>query len=109
VCGAKGPEKAEGAMLALLMLLLFVGFLIVVPLLLVGLVLRLAVGLVLIPLKIAVFAVRLSLGLVAGLVGLILAGTVLLIPLLPVLLLALFVWMIVRLVRRQPPARLAAD
>jgi hypothetical protein len=96
-------------MLALLILLLFVGFLIVVPLLLVGLILRLVVGLVLIPLKIAGFAVRLSLGLAAGLVGLILAGTVLLIPLLPVLLLAFFVWMIVRLVRRHPGARLAAD
>jgi hypothetical protein len=94
-------------MVALLILLLAVGFLIVVPLLVVGLVLRLAIGVVLIPLRIAGFAVRLTLGLVAGIVGLILAGTVLLIPLLPVLLLVFFVWLIARLVRGHPAARLA--
>jgi len=86
--------------------------LIVVPLLLVGLALRLAIGLVLIPFQLAGFAIRLvvglAAGLVVGLVGLILAGILLLIPLLPVLAVVAGIWLIVRLSRRQPATRLAA-
>lgn len=100
-------------MVALLILLVFLGFAIALPLLFVGLLLglliRLAVGVALIPLKIAGFAVRLTLGLTLGLIALILAGVVLLIPLLPFLALAFVIWMIVRLTRRHPATRLAAD
>lgn len=96
-------------MVALLILLVFLGFAIALPLLLLGLVIRLAVGVALIPLKIAGFAVRLSLGLVLGLVALILTGVVLLIPLLPFLALAFAIWMIVRRTRRHPAVRLATD
>ena len=96
-------------MAVLLMLFLFVGFLILVPLLIVGLVLKLALALVLIPFKVAGLAIRLALGLVFGVVGLILAGTaVLLIPLLPILFLAAGIWLIVRLTRPHPAAGLAA-
>jgi hypothetical protein len=95
-------------MAVLLMLLLFVGCLILVPLLILGLVLKLVLGLVLIPFKVAGLAIRLALGMVFGLVGLVLAGSaVLLIPLLPILFLAGLIWLIVRLSRRQPAAHLA--
>lgn len=91
-------------MIALLLLLAFVGFLIVLPLLLVGFLIRLAFGLVIIPLKLAGFAVRLTLGFVFGLVGLILLGTVVLIPLLPFLGVAFVVWMLVKLLTRHRAA-----
>ena len=93
-------------MIALTVLLVFLGFLIVLPLVILALLIRLAIGVALIPLKILGFAVRLSLGLVLGLVALILAGAVLLLPLLPFLLLAFVVWMVVRLVRRHPASSL---
>jgi hypothetical protein len=83
-------------MAALLILLVFFGFLIVLPLLIVGFVIRIAVGLV-----------RLSLGLAFGLVGLVLAGTLLVLPLLPFVAAAFVIWMFVRLMRRQPAARLS--
>jgi len=96
-------------MAVLLTLFLIVGFLILVPLLIVGLALKLALALVLIPFKVAGLAIRLALGLVFGVVGLILAGTaVLLIPLLPILFLAAGIWLIVRLTRPRPAAGLAA-
>jgi hypothetical protein len=92
-------------MAVLLMLFLVVGFLILVPLLIVGLVLKLAFALVLIPFKVAGLAIRLALLLVFGVVALILAGTaVILIPLLPILFLAAGIWLIVRLTRRPHPA-----
>jgi len=95
-------------MAVLLMLFLFVGFLILVPLLILGLVLKLALGLVLIPFRVAGLAIRLALGMVFGVVGLILASTaVLLIPLLPILFLVGGIWLIVRLTRPDPAARLA--
>jgi len=95
-------------MAVLVMLFLFVGCLIVVPLLILGLVLKLVLGLVLIPFKVAGLAIRLALGMAFGLVALVLAGSaVLLIPLLPILFLAGLIWLIVRLSRRQPAARLA--
>ena len=96
-------------MLFLLILGLLVGFLIVVPLLILGLVLRLVIGLVLLPFQLAGFAIRLALGLVFGLVGLVLAGAVLLIPLLPVVALIGAIWLLVRLTRRHPQAPLAAN
>ena len=96
-------------MFVLLILGLFVGCLIVVPLLLLGLALRLALGLALLPFRIAGLAIRLAVGLVVGLVGLVLAGAVLLIPLLPVIALVGGIWLIVRLSRRHPAERLATD
>lgn len=94
-------------MVALLVLLVLFGFLIALPLLLLGLLIRLAVGVALIPLRIAGFALRLSLGMALGLVAFVLAAAVLLIPLLPFLALAFAAWMIVRLTRRHPSSRLA--
>jgi len=96
-------------MLFLVFLGLLVGCLIVVPLLLVGLVLRLVIGLVLLPFLIAGFAIRLTFGLVAGLVGLILGGAVLLIPLLPIIALVGGIWLIFRLSRRPAPVRLVSN
>ena len=93
-------------MFVLLILGLLVGCLIVVPLLLLGLVLRLVIGLVLLPFQIAGLAIRLTLGFVVALIGLILAGAVLLIPLLPIIALVGGIWLIFRLSRRQAPARL---
>jgi hypothetical protein len=96
-------------MIALVLVGLFLAFLIVVPLLLVGLVVRLAIGLALLPFRIAGFAIRLAVGLVIGLVGLILAGAVLLIPLLPIVAFIGAVWLIFRLSRRHPAAGLAIE
>jgi hypothetical protein len=94
-------------MFVLLILGLLLGCVIIVPLLLLGLVLRLVIGLVLLPFQIAGFAIRLTFGLVAAVVALIVAGAVLLIPLLPILALVGGLWLIFRLSRRHPPARLA--
>ncbi len=94
-------------MFVLLFLMFLVGCLLVVPLLLVGLVLRLAIGVVLLPLRIAGFALRLTLGLVLGLVALVLAGSMLLIPLLPVIALVGAIGLLFRLTRRHPAAPLA--
>jgi len=91
-------------MIALFFVGLFVAFLVVVPLLLVGLALRLAIGLLLLPFRIAGLAIRLTAGLVIGLVGLILAGAVLLIPLLPIVALVGSIWLIFRLSGRHPAA-----
>jgi len=92
-------------MLVLLILALFAGFVILLPLLIVGFLLRLLIGLILLPLRIAGFAIRVGIGLAAGLVGLILAGAVLLIPLLPIVVLVGGIWLIFRLSRRQPVAQ----
>ncbi len=96
-------------MFLLLILCLLFGCLIVVPLMLIGLALRLVIGVALIPLRLAGFAVKLVLALALGLVGLIVVGTLVLIPLLPVLLLALAAWLMFRMLRKQPAARLATD
>jgi len=96
-------------MFVLLILGLLFGCLIVVPLLLLGLVLRLVIGLVLLPFQIAGLAIRLTLGFVVALVGLILAGAVLLIPLLPIIALVGGIWLIFRLSRRHPPAHLVSN
>ena len=85
-----------------LILGLFVGFLLLIPLLILGFVLRLVIGLILLPLKIAGFAVRLGVGLALGLVALIATCAVVLIPLLPIVFLVGGIWLIFRLSRRQP-------
>jgi hypothetical protein len=100
---------AEGSMFVLFVLGLFLACLIVVPLLLVGLALRLAIAVVLFPFRIAGLAIGLAAGLAVGLVGLLLAGAILLIPLLPVIAFVGGIWLIVRLARRQPAAQLATD
>jgi len=92
-------------MFVLFVLGLFLACLIVVPLLLVGLALRLAIAVVLLPFRIA----GLAAGLAVGFVGLLFAGAILLIPLLPVIALVGGIWLMVRLARRQPAAQLATD
>jgi hypothetical protein len=96
-------------MLALLLFLGFVGFLVAAPLILAAFVIRLALGLAMIPLRLAAFAVRMSLGLALGLVALILGGTLIVLPLLPFILLAVIVWMIVRFARRSPRAQVLSS
>jgi hypothetical protein len=102
-------------MVGLLLLVLFVGFLLLIPLMIVGLALRLLFGIVLLPFKLAGLAIKLTFGLVAGVVALVVGlavvvaavlavGAVLLIPLIPVLLAAGGLWLIWRLARRRPTA-----
>lgn len=102
-------------MAGLLLLGLFVGFLILLPLMIVGLVLRLIFGIVLLPIRLAGFAIKVTFGLVAAAVGLVLGliglavglvavGAVLLIPLLPFLALACGAWLLWRLARPKPAA-----
>ncbi len=96
-------------MFVLLILCLFVGCLILVPLLFVALALKLAIALVLIPFRIAGFAIKLALGLSLGLAALVIAGTVLLIPLLPIIALGVGIWAVLRLSKRQRAATLATE
>ena len=96
-------------MFVLLILCLLFGCLIVVPLLLVGLVLKLAFGLILLPFRLAGLALRLALGLVFALLGLLMLGGMLLIPLLPVIALVAAIWLLLRIARRRPLAHLATD
>jgi hypothetical protein len=96
-------------MIALFLLALFLAFVIVVPLMLFGLVLKLVIGLALIPFRIAGLAIRLTVGLVVGLVGLILAGALILIPLLPIVVLGGVIWLLFRLSRRHPAAGLVTE
>ena len=97
----------------LLLTFLFVGFLLLLPLMIVGLALRLIFGLAVLPLKLAGLAFKLTFGLIAGLIGLIVglialavflvtAGVFLLIPLLPFLLLGGAAWLAWRIVRPKP-------
>ena len=96
-------------MFVLLVLCLLVGCAIVLPLLLVGLVLRLVLGVVILPFRLAWLVVRLGAGLIFGVLGLVLTASMLiLIPLLPVIALAGAIWLIVRIVKGRPVARLAA-
>ena len=92
--------------------LLFLGLLLAVPILLLGVMLRLVFAIAFLPLRLAGLALKLTFGLAFGVVGLVLGlvalvvgcvvmGAVLLIPLLPVLLLAAFVWLVYRLTRRK--------
>jgi hypothetical protein len=93
----------EGAMFALVLLGLFVGFLIFLPILLVLVVLRVALGLVLLPIKIVGAVAKLTIGLLVGILALVAAvlGLVL-VPLLPILLVAFGTWLVLRLLRRRP-------
>jgi hypothetical protein len=106
-------------MAGLLLLVLFVGLVLLVPLMIVGLALRLLVGMVLLPIKLAGLALKLTFGLVAGMVGLVIGGialaavlvvtgVVLLIPFLPLLFAAGGVWLIWRMTRRKPVQGLGA-
>ena len=107
-------------MLGVLLLVAFVGCLLLIPLLILGLALRLLVGIVVLPFKLAGFALKLTFGFVAALVALVLGvavavaavlavGAVLLIPLIPVLLAAGGIWLLWRLARRKPaPATLVS-
>ena len=96
-------------MFVLLILCLFVGCLIVVPLILVALLLKLVIGLLLLPFRIAGLALRLAAFLVVGVSGLVLAGTILLIPLLPIVALVGAIWLMLRIFRGRPAARLVTD
>ncbi len=89
-------------MLALLVLFVLVASVLVVPLLLVGLILRLVIGLAILPIRLAALVIRLGLGLAFGLAAIAVGGTLLLIPLLPVLLLAGAIWLVFRIVRGRP-------
>jgi hypothetical protein len=95
-------------MFVLLILCLFVGCLIVVPLIFVAQVLRLVIGLALLPFRLVGLVLKLAVFSVLGVVGLVLAGTVLLIPLLPVVALAGAVWLMLRLFRGRPAPGLAS-
>jgi hypothetical protein len=96
-----------------LLMALFVGFLLLLPLMIVGLLLRLIFGLAVLPLKLAGFVIKLTFGLVAGLVGLVVglallavfvvtAGAFLLIPLLPIVLIGGAAWIAWRILRPKP-------
>ena len=89
-------------MLVLLILCAVLAGFLVLPFLLIGLVLRLAIGLALLPLRLVGLVIRLSLGLAFGVLALVLAGALFLIPLLPVIALAGIVWLLYRLVRGRP-------
>ena len=87
-------------MFALVFLGLLVGFLVVLPILLVVAVLRLALGLVLLPLKLVGVVAKLTIGLLVGVLALVAA--VVLVPLLPIVFLVGTVWIVARLLRRRP-------
>ena len=97
----------------MLLAVLFVGFLLLLPFIIVGLVLRLILGLAMLPFKLVGFAIKLTFGLVAGLIGLVVgfaflavfvvtAGAFLLIPLLPVVLVGGAAWIAWRILRPKP-------
>ena len=90
-------------MFALVLLGLAVGFVVFLPVLLVLVVLRVALGLVLLPLKIVGAVAKLTIGLLLGILALVAAvlGLVL-VPLLPILIVAGGTWILLRLLRRRP-------
>ncbi|HEX4823658.1 MAG TPA: hypothetical protein VFV19_05070 [Candidatus Polarisedimenticolaceae bacterium] len=92
--------------------LLLLAMVLVVPLMLVGLFLRLVFAVVFLPIRLAAFGLKLTFGLVFGLLGLVVGGiglaiaflvfgAILIVPLLPFLLLAGAVWLMWRLLRRR--------
>ena len=108
-------------MLAMLVFLAVAfGLLIALPLMLVTVVLKVALGLVLLPFKILGGALRLGFGLVGGLFKLLFGAMGLLafavaavlfvfvLPLLPFLILGALVWGVVRLARGPSPVRVVA-
>lgn len=101
-------------MFGLLLLVVFVGLVLLVPLMIVALALRIALGILLLPFKLAGLALKFTFGLLAGIVGvglcaaalvavLVVAGAVLLIPFLPLLFVAGGIWLIWRIARRPAP------
>ena len=100
----------------LVILLVGLGFLVILPLML----LKLVLGLILLPFKLLGLVFRVVfgiLGLVFGLlfsgVGLVLAllvavGVALLVPLLPIVLIGVGIWLLVRSSTPRPPLRLSA-
>jgi hypothetical protein len=100
----------------LAMLLVGLVFLVMLPLLL----LKLILGLIWLPFKLLGFALRLVFGLVFGIIGLVFSGAGLLvvllfvvafavvIPLLPILLIGVGLWLLVRAAAPKPPLRLSA-
>ena len=89
-------------MLVLLVLFVFAACLVLVPLLLVGLALRLMFAVVLLPFRLAGLALRLAIVLAMGLLALLMAGSLLLVPLLPIAALIGAIWLLARLVRGRP-------
>jgi hypothetical protein len=89
---------------ALVSMALFVGFLVMLPIVLVGAALKLVLALVVLPFKIVGVALKLFFGVIAAVVstvsalGIVLIGLLFLIalPLLPLLLLAGFVWALLK-------------
>lgn len=98
---------------ALVSLALFVGFFVMLPLLLVGALVKLLLALVLLPFKLLGALLKVVLGLVAAVVstvsalGIVLIGLLFLIalPLLPLLLLAGFVWALFKAFSTAPAIR----
>src|SRR5262245_22176251 len=105
LCAGSG----DGAMLGLFVGLIFlIGFFVVVPLIVLGLLLRLVVGLALLPFKILAAGVGLVFGIVGAVFGLLVAAFVIVvtmvavglmfaIPLLPILLIAAAFYLLFRL------------
>ena len=90
-------------MVGLLFLGLFVGFLVLLPVLFLFVLLRVVLGLALLPLKIAGGLAKVLLGLFVGILALLAAVFALvLVPLLPIVFLIGTVWILLRLLRRRP-------
>lgn len=98
-------------MIGLLFLGVLAGLVLLIPLMILGAVLRLVLGIAFLPIRLAGFAVKLTFGLVLGLVGavvglalllagLLALGAVVLVPLLPFLAIAGGIWLVWRIVRR---------
>ena len=92
--------------------LLLLAMILLVPLMVVGFLLRVVFAVVLLPIRLAGLALKLTFGLVFGLVGLVVGaialaiafvvfGAILLVPLLPFLLLAGGIWLVWRLTHRR--------
>jgi hypothetical protein len=86
--------------------LLFLGLLLFVPLLLLGVMLRLVFAIAFLPLRLAGLALKLTFGLIFGAVGLVVGLVALVVGCVvmgavPVLLLAALAWLVYRLTRRK--------
>jgi len=100
----------------LIMLLVGLGFLVILPLL----ILKVVLGLIWLPFKLLGFVLRLVFGLVFGVIGLVFSaagvvlalllavGLALVVPLLPVLAIGFGIWLLVRAASPKPPLRLSA-
>jgi hypothetical protein len=100
----------------LIMLLVGLGFLVILPLL----ILKVVLGLIWLPFKLLGFVLRLVFGLVFGAIGLVFSvagvvlavllavGLALVVPLLPFLVIGVGIWLLVRAASPKPPLRLSA-